>query len=226
MKTLFSISLIVLFFATKGEALTVDNSSFEVPDQGGPGQYSNYNNTTTAGWTFTSASNGAGIQTIPADGFQSAGTSTGVQEAWINLVPGESGTITSADNFTIVGGTNYILTVALGYRSNLAPSVSTISLIDTTTHSVLASNTILAAQLTPGTFTDFQAVLTPAQSALVAGDSMTIQLGEANPSGSFAQGNFDNVRLDESVPEPSTYAMIGFGLVGVVLLARRKMARL
>jgi PEP-CTERM motif len=50
-----------------------------------------------------------------------------------------------------------------------------------------------------------------------AGQPLTIRLRTSE-----SQGNFDNVRLTSEVPEPSTLGLIGFGLLGLSAMKRRR----
>jgi hypothetical protein len=205
----------------RSQTLAVDNFSFENPNVGTG--YAILSGTTTDNWIYSTTQ--SGVQNILNDGFTSIGTGDGAQDGWINLFDGvQSGTITSTDSFTLVAGTSYVLTVAVGQRDDSGASGNGIlSLIDTTSNLTLASTTVTPDELTVGTFTNFSVALNAAESDLHAGDSFTIQLEEDSTSSDFQQGNFDNVRLSaSSVPEPGTWALMGIGALVLTGSLRRK----
>lgn len=111
---------------------------------------------------------------------------------------------------TAVTGTIYTLQVEILHRTD-AGLAGTVQFEVGGIPVVTATGTDLGA----GTWSNWTAIYTA--TAADAGKTLTILL---NSTGS--QGDFDNVRLDASTPEPSTLLLVGTGLIGAVGVIRRK----
>jgi hypothetical protein len=88
-----------------------------------------------------------------------------------------------------------------------------------------ATDTVPNGSVTNGTFQDFTLSYTTPASSSIIGDSLEIQLATLPEQGTAYQPAFDNVRLDANVmaaPEPSTWALMGFGGLALSWLMRRK----
>jgi hypothetical protein len=122
------------------------------------------------------------------------------------------GTITQTVAPTVQLGVTYTLMVDLGKRSDL-PFLSAAALL-------INGNTYAATGVVPtsGNWSTFTATYTGL--AADVGQAITIEL-----IANGAQGNFDNVRLSDSLvtptPEPGMMSMLVGGLGAMVLLTRR-----
>jgi hypothetical protein len=115
---------------------------------------------------------------------------------------------------TVSEGFVYTLTVDLGKRKDAAFTATADLLIN--------GNHIAAIGLAPasGTWSTFTATYIGSQAD--AGKSITIELDSSG-----AQSNFDDVRLsvsDVAIPEPAGVTLLGLGLAGLLVFARRKRA--
>jgi hypothetical protein len=115
---------------------------------------------------------------------------------------------------TVVTGVTYTLMVDLGARKDNVPFAAAADLLINGNH-IAAIGTAPAA----GDWSTFTA--TYVGLAADSGKSITIEL-----LSSGVQGDFDNVRLSDStvVPEPAGITLLGLGLVGLSVFARRKRA--
>jgi PEP-CTERM motif len=113
---------------------------------------------------------------------------------------------------TVVTGVTYTLMVDLGARKDNVAFAAAADLLINGIH-YAAIGTAPA----PGDWSTFTA--TYVGLAADAGKSITIELLSSGP-----QGDFDNVRLSDSVPEPAGMTLLGLGLVGLSVFARRKRA--
>jgi hypothetical protein len=118
-----------------------------------------------------------------------------------------AGTIEQTVAVVAQAGVTYTLQVDLGFRKDF-PDPGTITLL-------IGSTPVVAIGI-PAPFSGNWANYTATYTALAtdAGDPISILL-----SSSGTQGDFDNVRLSDNlvagVPEPSTLALFGFGLLGL-----------
>jgi hypothetical protein len=243
-KNLFLTSIACLALAVFPNAawaddITVTNFSFENPTVAPDPGYTAYSS--IQAWTFGGTTDFSGLQ-IMSTQYSSAqpANSDGYQDAVFNLSSGETGTITyttSGDSSgngaalgTIQSNTNYALTVALGNRLgtgaygdpgdvylNLQAGTGT----DTSTYATVAQLEVTPGEMPDDAFTDFTVTLTAAyilSHPSLLGENLGIQIAATGVDDYENQNNFGNVQLTEtSVPEPRTWALIGFG--GLVLLA-------
>jgi hypothetical protein len=220
------------------DSIPVTNFSFENPTVAPDPGYTLYSS--IQAWTFGGATDFSGLQ-IMSSQYSSAqpANSDGYQDAVFNLSDGETGTITyttSGDSNgngtslgTIQSNTDYTLTVALGNRLgtgsyadpgdiylNLQAGTGT----DASTYSTVAQIEVTPDQLPEDAFTDFTVTLSASyilSHPSLLGENLGIQLAATGVAGYEAQDNFDNVELTETtVPEPGTWALMGFG--GLIFL--------
>jgi hypothetical protein len=120
-----------------------------------------------------------------------------------------AGTIQQTVGVTAQSGVTYTLQVELGRRNDFE-NQGVIDLI-VGSHVLVASGTYPS----PGFWSNYTACYTA--TALDAGAPITISLNSTSQ-----QGDWDNVRLSSSVPEPSTWAMMLLGFAGVGLATYRR----
>jgi hypothetical protein len=232
----------VAFYGTgtaRADFLSVPNFSFESPIP------SSFNATVGANGDSNSAIAGWDINgTFPISGGVYANTSAqfpslpdGSQFAYLRTrTTGDVGTLTLTTSMntlpSIVAGTAYTLTVAVGHRAdNVYPAGNvTIKLMASAnggaTWTSVASNTISAEAIADGTFQDVSATLSSAQATLLAGQQLSIQITSLNTSsvGNTAnEASLDNVRLfaTPAVPEPASLGLMALG-AGSLLMRRRR----
>ena len=111
---------------------------------------------------------------------------------------------------TAVAGTTYTLQVDILHRTDAAMA----GIVQFEVGGISVA-TATGTDLGAGTWSNWTAVYTA--TGADAGKTMTILL---NSTG--AQGDFDNVRLDATIPEPSSLLLLATGLVGAVSVVRRK----
>ena len=206
----------LLFASSPVQAITVLNPSFEVgvlanPGETGSGPITN--------WTTSGTSGGWGR--TDTNQFTS-GVPDGVNYAWTNYSDTKH---TQTLATVLLPDTNYSLTVAIGWRKDLAADPNYpifpgygIELWAGTTMLASKYHTDLGASSpVADSWLDVTATYTSPSS--VTPDPLEIRLiSGANVNNGYAiQTNFDNVRL---VPEPSA-ALLG-GLGSLLLLRRRK----
>ena len=110
-------------------------------------------------------------------------------------------------------GVTYTLMVDLGWRNDFGSFTSAADLM-------INGNAITAIGTAPtqGNWSTFTATYTGLASDV--GSSITIELLTSG-----GQGDFDNVRLsDSTVPEPAGFTLLGLGLAGLLVFARRQRA--
>lgn len=205
------------------DVIFVDNPSFEdhpaLPDvcQVPTGGCSFDLNTPIPGWTST-GSTGQSILGPPTNTTYFNANSDGPTSAYSN-----GGSIEQTVADTVVVGVTYTLQVDIGCRKDLFyPSGSSGAISCLGAAALIAGNTTVDATgppLTRGNWTTYTAtyVGTPSD----AGKSITIDLFSTG-----VQGNFDNVHLTSSVPEPRFLVGAGAFLLAIVLFRRGRLIRM
>jgi len=159
-----------------------------------------------------------------ATGGNLPGTADGAQGAYLHAGGTASANLTSGALGAIQANTTYKLTVAMGQRADFlaaGQSISEASIEILANGISVASFGIDARTLPVGTFGDYSVSLPIGAVNALIGQSISVRVGHAADLNSAFVA--DNVRLDSTVPEPSTAAL----LVGASLLtlARRNRAK-
>jgi len=219
--------------STHAAPISVPNASFESP---GSPQSTSTNVNLVPGWVFNvKGGSQFGVGSV-ASNYALPGTSSGSYYATINNDwPDVTDTITSAASLgTITPLTTYTLTLAIGNENKSdsslygAPGPVSFSLLANGV--VFATKTVPNGSVANGTFQDFTLAYTTPSSGSIIGDSLKIQLATLPEEGTAYQPAFDNVRLDAVVeapavvPEPSTWALLGSGLLTLWWMMRRQRA--
>jgi PEP-CTERM motif len=200
-------------FTTPTSAIFVVNSSFETLPVSGLtnacGVGCSYSTGAIPGWSGSNSFSGqfqpgtpgnvTWFSTLSSDGSPTVAYSNGGATLSQTMVP------------TVQVDDTYTLMVDLGRRNDL-PFMASVGLL---INGVLIPASGTAP--TPGDWSTYTATYTGL--AADVGQSITIELFSSGP-----QGDFDNVRLDETVPEPAGITLLGLGLVGLSVFARRKRA--
>jgi len=225
MKRLFSLSICLLALATAmafAGVITVNNPDFEVTTgasgstwTGTPAYYMPgglFN-----GWTYLGQSGIMQPGTVPNSLFNTVAPvqppdTTSLTFGYAGSTIG-TGDIEQAVGTVASAGDVYLLSVEVGKR--IGYSVGTISLL---INGNSVSGTPSACAPTSGNWAvcTYEYVTTASD----VGKTVTIDLHGA--SGSGAQASFDDVSLQDGVPEPGTFALLGFGFLAIVKLARRQ----
>ena len=209
--------------------IVVPNFSFEKPDVPDGGAVAGVES-----WTFIGNGGAvAGIHDQLDDQYAGAtdnlsplpGSGLGNQNAFIQITPAATdlfGRLFVEGLGTVEAGMKYELAVALGNR--LDADAGTVTLMLTVDGSSVASLVVPESSVSEGTFADFSVGF----STLLVGDpNVGGELGvelrmDVSGSGPVVQGNFDNVRVEATVPEPGTFVVLAVG--GVAMLIRRRNA--
>ena len=216
------------------EYLSILNSSFENPFRSGGNISLGVNgdsNNAIAGWDI----NG----TFPITGGVFANTTDqfaslpdGNQFAYIGTrTTGDHGTLsltTSVNSLpAIVAGTAYTLTVAVGHRLDNVYPAGSVAINILANGSIVSTNTVNAQAITPGTFVDVATTLSAAQTLLLGGQQLAIEIVSTNTSSvgnTHNEAAIDNVRLFASaaVPEPASLGLLAAGASALLLKRRRR----
>lgn len=219
-KTLLTTAVLALSASSISAApITVPNYSFEAQVLGSgavaPGSPTDWLLSGGGGVYYPNGGNfiSSGPLAAPADGNQ---------YAYLETATANPGTVTltsAASLATVVAGTTYTLTAAIGHRNFDAaggrrPDDYKIELLVDGTP--VATNTLSDAHtnIPSGTWVDLSTDFT----AISSGGALTIRLTHSSDDATFRQGAFDNIRLD-AVPEPTSLALLGLG--GLIVARRR-----
>lgn len=221
-KTLLTAAVLALSATSISAApIAVPNFSFEAQVLGSGGA----NAGSPTDWVL---SGGGGVYHPNGSNFTAVGPlaapGDGNQYAYLETATGNPGTVTltsAASLATVVAGTTYTLTAAIGHRNFDAaggrrPDDYKIELL--VDGAPVATNTLSDAHtnIPSGTWVDLSTGFT----AGASGGSLTIRLSHSSDDATFRQGAYDNIRLDGTVvPEPGSLALIG---LGGLLIARRR----
>jgi hypothetical protein len=186
--------------------ITVTNFSFEtLPDGGltfaGCGAGCSYSEGSgIPGWSISPGAQIGQFQPgNPGNTNYFSALSDGITSAYSNI---DGSVISQTVGETVVIGEVYTLLIDIGWRFD-APFTGTADLL-------INGHTYNATGTTPtrGTFGLFTASYTG--TAADVGQFITIELRSSGP-----QANFDNVRLDGSVPEPASFLLIAPALLAL-----------
>jgi hypothetical protein len=206
-------------FTAAASPIVVANFSFETLPAGGLpsacGAGCSYSTGAIPGWSGSNASSG---QFDPGTPGNVTLFSTLSSDGSPTMAYDNGGAIISQTVLpTVQLGVTYTLMVDLGQRNDLGPTF--VGGADLLINGVLIPSTGTAP--TAGHWSTFTATYTGL--AADVGKSITIEL-----LSSGSQGDFDNVRLNDSTvaaaPEPTGATLLGLGLVGLSVFARRKRA--
>jgi hypothetical protein len=222
-----SIPLTLLISAASASTvIPVANPSFESPNLG----TAVYNLGPITGWLQGDASSvgGAVSGVFNPSSFPSAGYSApnGTQVAFTGNGFGSIPFITQRIDGpvgVIVAGATYSLSVDIGQRSDYPLEGFTIELGYNTTN-IFSNFQPFLTSFDPGGIPaagTFERVTVSGVAPLsAAGQQIIISLASVGPGES--QANWDAVALSSSVPEPSTWAMMLLGFVGIGFMAYRR----
>jgi len=205
-------------------SISIPNFSFENPDLGASGAVA-----TIDDWTDPSGCCD-GVFVSPGYG-QDAAPTDGDQIAFLNVDVGQIFQTLSTD---YQANTDYTIQLDISARTGPAATDILVALYHGTISGVgdlNASNTVASTVLdgTDGvvadTFNTFSLSATAAEVSAVSGVGQPIGLGFfGNGGGTSGNSDFDldNIRLDGTlIPEPSTFALAGLGLLGLLGFTRR-----
>jgi hypothetical protein len=221
-RTLFAVSVALLTstLSTKAATITVPNFSFE----DGSGHYTNTPTSSTAipNWTTHLAPGGDAWSVTPAQVGIPLYPTNGSHYLFTGAEAGTTNSFSTNSSLGLITDATYTLSVDLGRGSGTYPTLGTytIALVNETTLAVLAFNTLLSSSINPtNTFQSFSLAYTPTIGFV--GTNLGIELSYTSTGLSNSRGYFDNVQLSAvPVPEPSTYVLVEFGLMGLVALIR------
>lgn len=222
--------------AAHAAVVAVPNFSFENPTLA-PGQFTQTSglgdSTAIPGWTVSGTVPViAGIRRNSDPTTQFSSLPDGNQFAYVGTrVTGNQGnmvlTAPTGNLPTIVAGTGYTVTVAVGRNIHNTFGAGSLELDLTANGTVVASTFLDVNTVTGDTFKDISTTLSPAASAAFAGQQLSIRLVETNTSpagsGDYNEVALDNVRLvTTAVPEPASLGVLALGAAALLTKRRRR----
>jgi hypothetical protein len=230
--------------SASAQIITVPNFSFETPaDTSATVPYHILGTTNSTGatdpltdWNYTT-NNVRGYGVVATSTLTTPGTSQGSQAAYLQVYNGGNfGTLTTANSLGVITPfTLYTLTVAVGAPATFTGSPATGGVTTagktageaifglTGNGTIFASQSVAPNLVSQGTLVDYTVTFTTGASGGDIGKALGISLeslkddypGNVDPG--YESDIFDNVRLTavSTIPEPSTYAMIGLGLLSL-----------
>ncbi|HVX86802.1 MAG TPA: PEP-CTERM sorting domain-containing protein [Phycisphaerae bacterium] len=226
-----TVAVIGLSSLAKADFLSVPNFSFEAPTEaGGSGDLGSVTGGTSGitDWDLSGAFTASGGVFANDTPNQFTSLPDGRQFAFIDAWRSGNQTSLTLDPAantlpTIDPAGAYTLTVAIGQRADYQPagSVAIQLLAD---GNVVASNTLDANSITPGTFTDLSTTLTAPQAATLGGQQLSIRIVDTNTTSNNDKSEvaLDNVRLfTTAVPEPASLGVLLIGAAALLTKPRR-----
>jgi hypothetical protein len=200
-RVLFWLGFVTISTVAQATTLFVANPSFETLPAGGlnhPNVDGPFSVGAIPGWSETDATS--------SGQYQPDTNAFTVQDDGPTVAYSNSGIIFQ-DVTTVAAGVTYTMTVDIGNRLDTGHPASADLLVNGVTYDAIGT---VAA---PGQWATFTATYT----ALPAdfGDTITIQLVATG-----AQGDFDNVTMSSTAPEPASAGLLAICLVGMVLYKR------
>jgi PEP-CTERM motif len=214
---LLGLSIALFLWVGPGLAgpIAISNPSFENPSCGAVAPAT----CAPAGWVVTALPGAVVGELLPISSAWDT-IPDGVQVAFSN-----GGTLTQGLGVNIAPGSTYTLSVWVSRRSTAGQSFTPeIQLLGGSTALFTMNNSnpggTAPTQNTDGTFkwVDWSMSFTSPSSGAIIGQPLSISLGSDG-----IQTDFDNVSLTAAVPEPGMFALIGGGLIALVL--RRRLAK-
>jgi HpiC1 cyclase/PEP-CTERM motif len=236
-----AIAALAFSLPANAASIPVANNSFETPNVGGGFQDNNGIAVGTSlpnmsdSWYYLGgfSANGSpvGVENTAGNGGQTGGD--GAQNAYANV----GAALGSANLGTILANTTYNLTAGVtgrfnGFNSTAGATIALASVASGTAGDTdlanpanwLASQHIDFAtlQAAGSVFTDYQAGFTTGASGGAIGQQLVAVLMSENNPGVNNPIDFDNVRVDAVVPEPTSMLLLAVGSLLALAGARRQ----